>query len=238
MLTFVICDDEPSYLELLSLKIHKCIDANLKLEFQIVCLSSMEQLYDFLCTNHADIVFLDIMVNNINSINWLMNCQQQFKKIPFIIMTGFPCETENLSEIECCYYLLKSKMTDEQLLKAIKRSVNVVTKLEPQFKTVSFGKKNITLDFHSIAVIETYNNNLLIHTIDGNEISIYSTMKEFSKNLTPNFLKCHKSFMVNMNHINGYEPHKFIMSDGETIPIPPKKYKAVVSSYKNYLLNL
>ena len=238
MLTIAICDDEPSYLELLTLKINNCIENNLKVEFRIICMSSIEQLYEFLNTEHTDIVFLDIMVNNINSINWLVGCQQQFKKIPFIIMTGFPCETENLSEIDCCYYLLKSKMTDEQLLKAIKRSVNVVTKWESQFKTVSFGKKNITLDFHSISIIETYNNNLLIHTIDGNEISIYSSMKEFSKNLTPNFLKCHKSYTVNMNHINGYEPHKFIMSDGGTIPIPPKKYKAVISSYKNYLLNL
>lgn len=238
MLTIAICDDEPSYRELITLKISKCIEDNLKTEFQVICLSSVDELKDFLNTDHADIVFLDIMVNNINAIDWLMEYQHQFKNIPFIIMTGYPCETENLSEIDCCYFLLKSKMTDEQLLKAIKRSVNVITKKETIYKTVSFGKKNITLDLHNIIFIETYNNNILIHTVDSNIINVYSTLKSFSKNLPPNFLKCHKSYMVNMNYINGYEPHKFIISNGESVPIPPKKYKNVISSYRNYLLNL
>lgn len=238
MLTIVICDDEPSYLELFSLKISNCIENNIKTEFRIICFSSTEQLYEYINTEHTDIVFLDIMINERNSINWLMKYQHQFKNIPFVILTGFPCETENLSEINCCYYIIKSKMTDEQLLKAIKRSINVITKKDPQYKTVSYGKKSITLDFHNIVFIESFNNNILIHTVDNNSINIYSTLKEFSKNLTPNFLKCHKSYIVNMNHISGYEPHRFTMYDGSDIPIPPKKYKTVVSSYRNYLLNL
>lgn len=238
MLTVVICDDEPSYLELLALKIDKCIEDNLKIEHRAVCLSSLEQLNDFLTSEHADIVFLDIMINDTNSINWLMDCQHQFRSIPFIIMTGYPCETENLSEIECCYYLLKSKMTDNQLLKAIKRSINSITKNESRYKTISFGKKSIKLDFQNIVYIETYNNNILIHTVDKSIINVYSTLKEFSKTLTPNFLKCHKCYVVNMNYVNGYEPHSFILPDNEKIPIPPKKYKSVISSYRNYLLNL
>lgn len=238
MLNIVICDDEPTYLELISLKISNCIEQNIKTQFNIVSLSSTEQLYDYITTKRTDIVFLDIMINDKNSINWLMQNQHQFKNIPFIIMTGFPCETENLSEITCCYYMIKSKMTDEQLLKAIRRSVNVITKKEPQYKTVSFGKKNITLNFHNILYIESYNNNIIIHTVDKECINIYSTLKEFSKKLTPNYLQCHKSYIVNMNHISGYQPHQFTLHDGSVIPIPPKKYKTIVSSYRNYLLNL
>ena len=43
----------------------------------------------------------------------------------------------------------------------------------------------------------------------------YSTLKEFEKELTPNFLRCHKSYMVNMNFIAGYEPYKFLLKNSK-----------------------
>lgn len=238
MLKIAICDDEKSYLEIISFKIQKAIREHIGLEFSIECFSSVDELYSRIQANKPDIVFLDIMVNNINSVNWLTEHQHEFGNISFVIMTGFPTETENLSEIDCCYYLLKPKMTDEQLVRAIKRSVNFVTKEKSDLETVSFGKRSYTIDFQTVLYIETQKNNLLIHCADGSMITIYSTLKKFSKTLPPYFLQCHKCFVVNMNAIRGYEPHSFIISDGIRISIPPKKYKDVISQYKNYIINL
>mgnify|MGYP002748198391 CR=1 FL=1 len=238
MLKIAICDDEKSYLEIISFKIQKAMQEHIGLDFNVECFSSIDELYDKIQSDKPDIVFLDIMVNNINSVNWLTEHQHKFGNLSFIIMTGFPTETENLSEIDCCYYLLKSKMTDEQLVRAIKRSVNYVTKEKSDLKTVSFGKRSYTIDFQSVLYIETLRNNLLIHCADGNTITIYSTLKKFIKNLPPFFYQCHKCYVVNMNVIKGYEPHNFIISDEIKVPIPPKKYKETVSQYKNYIINL
>lgn len=70
------------------------------------------------------------------------------------------------------------------------------------------------------------------------DITIYSTLKEYADKLPPNFLRCHKCYMVIMNHIKSYEPHKFVISTGESIPLPPKKYKNIIKIYTDYLLNL
>ena len=237
MLKIAICDDEKSYLEIISFKIQKAIREHIGLAFNIESFSSIEKLYSHIQADKPDIVFLDIMVNNINSINWLIEHQHEFGNISFIIMTGFPTETENLSEIDCCYYLLKSKMTDEQLVRAVKRSVNFVTKEKSDLKTVSFGNRSYTIDFQSVLYIETQKNNLLIHCADSSTITVYSTLKKFLKTLPPYFLQCHKSYVVNMNVIKGYEPHNFIISDEIRISIPPKKYKDIISQYKNYIVN-
>ena len=238
MLKIAICDDEKSYLELISFKIQRAIKDQIGMDFEIEQYSSIDDLYEQIKTDKPDIVFLDIMVNDINSVNWLVDHQHEFSNISFIIMTGYPTEAENLSEIDCCYYLLKSKMTDEQLLRAIKRSINAITKESSNLETVSYGKKSYTIDFQSVLYVETYNNNLQIHCADGNTITIYSTLKKFIKNLPPYFYQCHKCYVVNMNFIKGYEPHHFIISDEMSVPIPPKKYKNVISHYKNYILNL
>ena len=238
MLKIAICDDEKSYLEIISFKIQKAIRKHIGLEFSIECFSSIDELCNQIQADKPDIIFLDIMVNNINSVNWLTEHQHEFGNVTFIIMTGFPTETENLSEISCCYYLLKTKMTDEQLVRAIKRSVNFVTKERTDLKTVSFGKTSYTIDYQSVIYIETQRNNLLIHFADGSMITVYSTLKKFSKSLPPYFLQCHKSYVVNMNVIKGYEPHSFIISDGTRISISPKKYKDIISQYKNYIISL
>jgi DNA-binding LytR/AlgR family response regulator len=78
----------------------------------------------------------------------------------------------------------------------------------------------------------------MLHLKNKDDITIYTSLKDYSKVLPPNFLRCHKSYMVNMNHITGYEPHKFIINTGEFIPIPPKKYNATVKTYKSYLENM
>lgn len=238
MLKIAICDDEKSYLELISFKIQKSIQEHIGLDFDVRCFSSVEELHKEIKGNKPDIVFLDIMVNDVNAVNWLVEHQHEFSKIAFIIMTGFPTETENLSEIDCCYYLLKSKMTDEQLVRAIKRSVNYITKENAYYETVSYGKKSYTIDYQSVLYIETLKNNLLIHCADGNIITVYSTLKKFAKTLPPYFLQCHKCYVVNMNIIKGYEPHNFIISNEIKIPIPPKKYKDIIQQYKNYVINL
>lgn len=238
MLKIAVCDDEKSYSELISLKIQKCIENNIKTDFELSCFSSVDSLYEHILIDKPSIVFLDIIVNEINAVNWLTEHQIEFSGIQFIIMTGYPTETENLSEINCCYFLLKSKMTDEHLLRALKRSVNSITKDNNNLHTVSYGKKNYTIDYQSIVYIESYNNNIILHFSNGENITLYSTMKKFVRNLPPNFLQCHKCYVVNMNFIHGYEPHNFVITNGEKLPVPQKKYKAVISDYKNYILNL
>ena len=129
-------------------------------------------------------------------------------------------------------------MTDEQLLKGIKKAINCVTKKEANQKIIKIGKTNYTINLQDITFIETFNNSIMIHMATGENRHVYSTLKEFEKELTPNFLRCHKSYMVNMNFIAGYEPHKFLLKNNEQVSIPPKKYAEMIDKYRNYLINL
>ena len=110
--------------------------------------------------------------------------------------------------------------------------------MEANQKIIKIGKTNYTINLQDITFIETFNNSIMIHMATGENHHVYSTLKEFGKELTPNFLRCHKSYMVNMNFIAGYEPYKFLLKNDEQVSIPPKKYAEMIDKYRNYLINL
>ena len=237
MINIAICDDESSYQEIIEFKVNQCVTDILKMECNITCFNDLNELKEYIDNGRIDIAFLDIMVNDENSMDWsIKNITNRYTQI--IFMTSFPQSAYNISETNCCYYLVKSRITEESLSKALKRAIQNTTKKDPNLTLVKSGNKNFAINFQDILYIETFNNNLTLHLQNDEKIVVYSTLKEYANKMPPNFLRCHKCYMVNMNHVACYEPHKFILSTEKAIPIPPKKYKSVISSYKNYLINL
>lgn len=238
MLKIAICDDDKLYLEMLSLRIQKVVQKNIGTECQISCFSNIETFLKQIKSNKPDLVFLDIMINDTNTVNFLAMHGSKIGNIPFIIMTAFPTETENLSEIDCCYFLLKAKLTDERLLRAIKKAIGLTASELTHLEVLSINNKSVTIDFNSVLYIESYKNNLLIHCENDNMVTVRSTLKKIEPHLPPNFYQCHKSFIVNMNRVSGYEPHNFIFSPNTKVPIPPKKYTKIVAYYKSYTADM
>lgn len=237
MINIAICDDSKDFLEIIEYKVEQCLKNKFDLECRIGYFDQLEALSDYLKRNRVDIVFLDIMVNDINAMDWsIENIHSHYTQI--IFMTAFPQCAYNISESNCCYYLVKSKITEETLTKALQRALQRVTSKNPNMINIQMGSKRVSVNQQDIMYIETFSNNILLHMRENDSISIYSSLKDFSDNLSPNFLRCHKSFMVNMNYIIGYQPHIFILKSNETIPIPPKKYKMVTQAYNNYLKNI
>lgn len=237
MVNIVVCDDSEEFLEIISHKIEQCMKNKIQMEYSITCTKSIDELTQYLEKNNTDILFLDIMLNDENSMDWsIENIHNKYMQI--IFMTSYPQCAYNISESNCCYYLVKSKISEENLYRALQRALQNTTKKDPNLTIVKSGAKNHIINFQDIQYIETFNNNITLHLKKTDNITVYSTLKEYAKTLPPNFLRCHKCYMVNMNHITSYEPHKFIIDSNETIPIPPKKYNETIQVYTNYLKNI
>lgn len=237
MINIAVCDDSKDFQEIITQKIVNCMKNKFEMDCTIKCFSHLPDFQKHLEKNKVDIAFLDIMVDDENSMDWsIENLNNNYTQI--IFMTSYPQCAYNLSESNCCYYIMKSRMSNDVLAKAIRRALQNTTKKDPNLTIVKLGSKNYIINYQDIIYIETFNNNLVLHIKDSDNITIYSSLKDYAEKLPPNFLRCHKSYMVNMNHITGYEPHKFNVISGNEIPIPPKKYNEIINAYKNYLRNL
>lgn len=237
MIKITICDDSKEFLEILKYKVNQCIKNSFELECEISCFDNLNEFKNYIENNKIDIVFLDIMINDTNSMDWsIANLKNKHTQIIFI--TSFPQRAYNISESNCCYYLLKSRIDDINLTKALKRAFQKTVKKEPNLTIVKLGNKNYTIDYNNIIYLETFNNNITLHLKDQDDLTIYVTLKEYAKNLPLNFLRCHKCYMINMNYVESFQPHKFTLKSGVSIPIPPKKYKNITKTYCNYLNNI
>ena len=231
MINIVICEDDLSYQEVIVYKIKQCMHTTFKMDCEVSCFHSLSNLKQYIDNNKVDILFLDIMVNDENAMDWsIENIKSNYTQI--IFMTSFPQCAYNISESNCCYYLVKSKITEENLYKALQRALQNTAKKDPNLTIVKSRSKNHIVNLQNLQYIETFNNNITLHLQNNDSITIYSSLKEYAETLPPNFLRCHKCYLINMNHITGYEPHKFIINSGQAIPIPPKKYNKIIEIYK------
>lgn len=236
LVNILICDDDKEFECILENKISKVFEKNLNIEYNIVCCDNLTSLEMMLKSDNVNIVFLDIMVNDKNSIDWMIEKQLSNRLTQYIIITSFPVEGYRFSETESCYFLIKSKMNDEQLLNAIKKAISVASKKKEQQIIIKSNGKNCIINVQEIAYIESFNNSIVLHMINDDEYPVCSSLKLFAQKMPPNFLRCHKSFVINMNYIIGYKRYQFTLKNNYEVPISPRLYLKRINDYKNYLL--
>lgn len=236
MLNIVICDDDTDFREVVEYKVRNCLAGFFETDYDIQIVSDLNQLAEVLADTKVDVLFLDIMVNNENSMNWsINNIRSSYTQI--IFMTSFPASAYNISDSNCCYFLIKSKMTDEKIEKALKRALQNSSQRNPESVIIKSGSKNHIISYRDILYLETtQGNNIKMHITGGKEITIHTSLSKYQAELPLYFLRCHQSYIVNLNQIETYEPHKLILKSGEKIPVPPKKYGKIIKQYQSYLL--
>lgn len=89
----------------------------------------------------------------------------------------------------------------ECLLNAMERYTLQTNKLHKVF-TIETGGRKISVDYEDIFFFETSSNihKVILHAKDR-QIEFAGTIKELAGTLDGNFVRCHRSFLVNKNNI-------------------------------------
>jgi DNA-binding LytR/AlgR family response regulator len=171
--------------------------------------------------NKIDIAFLDIIMPEMNG----MELAAGMRKLGFdgylIFLTSCNDFAAQSYSVKAFSYILKP---------AIKQSVTEL--LEIIEKTRQDNDRNgfpLTrrsgvrfVLFRELMYVEVMNHQLLFHLIDGETISIYSSLKEFSEMLLskPHMCRPQKSYIVNLDYVGSLENSAIFMRDGTRISVP------------------
>lgn len=101
---------------------------------------------------------------------------------------------------------------------------------------VQNGTSYSKLSLHDITFIECMNGKCMFHMSNGETLSACRTLCGVEKEMSDGrFLRCHRSFLVNMDHITGMDK-QFILDTGECVMIKqrhiPSVRGAVIDYYK------
>ena len=133
-------------------------------------------------------------------------------------------------------FIRKSHLTDElsEVLSALNKTIckrNAGRKFEFQTRSGS-----VFLDISSIEYIEIYGHWLHVCVDGGEDLECYGSLSEFEKELAPfDFIRTHKSYLVNCKYIYAIEKGQIVLDDKTKILLSRYRAGAVRDKFKNYI---
>ena len=90
---------------------------------------------------------------------------------------------------------------------------------------LSFGK-TLVITGHDITHLEGEGNYTFVHTRYGNKYLVSKTIKTIQGNLSDSFLRVHKSFIINQDHVTSWpEPCSLLLCCGKRIPVARRRFR-------------
>ena len=189
---------------------------------------------DFLKKHDVDLIFLDIQIPGITGLDFL----RILKNPPqIIITTAYSQYAIEAFELDVRDYLMKPFSFD-RFLKAINRITpapdttqvhqlqQVMT--ERSFAFFNVNKVMVKVMFDDIMYVESMREYVYIH-LPENKVITKIGIGEFEKLLTKNFLRVHRSFLVNTHKITAYTAEEIFINK-ISVPIGTN-YKKLVEAF-------
>ena len=229
MLNFVLCDDNSNILS----KLEKVLESIfLKHDFQAkILFASTEptEILHFTKNNSVDVLILDInLKHNISGLE-LAQEVRSFNKNLYIIFTTAHLEYMMLAyKVKTFDYLVKP-ISYEKLEDTIIRLFNDISASSNKYLNIN-GK--IFINQKNILYIKKDGMKVIICTPSKN-YSAYSSFNKLEHCLSDNFVRCHKSYIVNLNNISNINDMTIFFSENNSCYIGPKYKKNFLEVLKN-----
>lgn len=212
----IIVDDEPLAISLLENYIRE-------IPFLELVFSSENPIeaLEYIQKNEADLVFLDIQMPELSGINFMKILSDRIK---YVLTTAYAEYALEGYEHHIVDYLLKP-VSFERFCKSVAKARERFSlgKEQDYFFVKSSGRQH-RICFEDILYIESIRDYVNIKTSEE-EFIVLDTLKSMEKQLPESFfMRIHKSFIVNLNHIKNTTTKKIIINPEYEIPIG-ERYK-------------
>lgn len=200
MLHFVICDDEIHMINRLSSLFEKAFIKN-DFDAKIVLKTSdYKEVLSFMSSNIVNVVVLDIEFKNskLNGLNIAEEIRKINKDCYIIFITSHLEYLIEAFDYKTFAYLFKNSLSIDTLSDTLFRLFDDIYGSSTKFLRID--NKGTFIDINDIIFIEKNGMKLIYHTFHDN-IETYSSFSKIENTLPKNFVRCHKSFIANINNI-------------------------------------
>ena len=201
----------------------------------------------FIQKDHPDVIFLDISMPEENGFDFISSLNGDSILIIFVTAHNeYAVKAFRESAVD---YLLKPVDRDELIAATNKIKIRIEEKRMPEYdealknliSNFSLNKSNRISVPHSegihfipvqdIVYLEADSNYTIFHLLNGSKIVASKTLAEFEPQLTDSFFRIHKSFNINLNHVNEYvkkDGNSVLMNDGALLPVARRKNEELI----------
>lgn len=233
MLHFVICDDNLNLLQKLSSTLENIFtkyNYDASVSFQT---DNVDSLLQYVDTNKIDVLFLDInLKSNKTGLEVAEMIRKKNKDIYLIFTTGHLEYAMLAYKFKTFDYIAKP-FTTERLEDTVVRLFEDIQGLPTKY--LKIDNKNTIIDENEIEYIKRDGMKVVFHT-SFNDYDAYSSFNKLQDSLPNNFIRCHKSFVVNINKIKNVDfvENRVYFENNSFCEIGPKYKKSLIGVFENY----
>lgn len=233
MLNFVICDDNINLLDRLEKMLETIFTKN-NYDASVVFKSDNgDDILNYIDNNVADVVMLDINLKSNKSGLDLAEEIRKRKKNPYIIFTTGHLEYAMVAYKYKTFDYLAKPIVYDRLEDTIARLFEDANELSKNY--IKIDNKNTIIDEAEVQYIKRDGMKLVFHT-SSRDYDTYSSFNKFQEKLPDTYVRCHKSYIANINQIRDVEPVSgtITFQDGNTCDIGPKYKREFMEVLKDY----
>jgi len=238
MLLVAVCDDLPK--DRLYIKSLICDYCNrMKYEIHISEFENGEALENYYLNQETffDIIFLDIYMNGKNGILTAKQIRKYDLDCKIIFTTTSTKHALESFEVFPYNYLTKP-LSKSTFFPVFEKAIDATQKEKQKSLSIKVGASLQKLFLKDILFIESAARTLSIHTIHAKIYSTVLKLDEIQKQIDdPRFIRCHQSFLVNMDYISSVENYSFKLVNGQAITIVQRNFAGNKKIFYDYLLN-
>lgn len=231
-LKIAICDDEKYYRNY----IEKLISQHLRQAGIVFHIETFSAGRDF-CEKEEnickyDVIFLDIGMESMNGMDTAYEIRRKNSEMDIVFITVMQDYVFEGYKVGAVRYIMKTEL--ENLLPECLADVLKRRKYRGRMIELPFvgGKRAILLK--ELLYIESQSHRLRFVKMDET-LYMYAQISELEIKLADSdFVRCHQSFLVNMEYISKINNYWIYLSDGTEIPVSRTKYLEVRQVFLRY----
>ncbi|MDE7428419.1 MAG: LytTR family DNA-binding domain-containing protein [Lachnospiraceae bacterium] len=221
MFSIAVCDDEIIECCNMAKKIKDILE-----EMKIPCIirqfqSGRELLQ---AMENFDIVFLDIMMQDLDGMRTAQIFREKTSDKILIFVSSSKEYVFEAYDVEAFQYLLKP-VDDRKLKRVLEKAVLKTERRSQEFIIVSRERQKKKLFLDDIYYFEIKGRIVDVHGREG-IFTYYEQIGELENKLRDKgFYRCHKSYLINLKYVDGYNRQEAILENGEKIVIAKRRYE-------------
>lgn len=215
MVKFAICDDEPLMIRELSAYLAGYMGERSITDYSVSCFSGGHALLE--TGDHFDVIFLDIQMAEPDGMETARLLRRRGEHSLLVFVTVLKELVFDAFQVEAYDYLLKPletarfKRTMDRILRTLEqRAAGIV---------IQRGTGCQVVPLSDILYCEVLGRKVYLHKQDGDVIDYYDRLESLEHRVDGRFFRCHRSYLVNLDYVRGYQGGWIMLPREERIPV-------------------
>lgn len=181
-----------------------------------LCASAENFLFEYDDAHGFDIILLDVEMPGLNGVELAKLLRSRGDRAQIIFITGFADYIAEGYDVSALHYLMKP-VREEKLFEVLNRAAENSEKTE---QTLIIETKSGVMRFKisEIEYVAALGHSTVI-SASGKVTDIGLGISSISKKLGDGFIRCHRSYIVGLRHINSITKSEIMLDSGVKIPL-------------------